>query len=352
MQYGFGSSDIRISTKKQLNQYIKDEQIYHHYLGEFELNEYMISPRGESTPSFIIDLYEDELVWRDFGYDHRPQNAVSLLMYLEEIQGRKMSYKQALQQIFEDLRDTKPYEVDMTKVEENPLDMRIRYRDKFYDFEKEYWKSQMIKKRSTLKNFNVYAGEVWKNDRCIDYSHRNNPVFIYLFNAATPAWKAYRPANTTVRFLEFNCRNLIQGWCRLRVRPEFYTHREQKFRLPTHHAPLHPEKRDLVITKSYKDVISYWDSLGLSSLAPQSETEFLEGWMIEALEEYFNLYINYDPDFTGLKHMKMYSEKYNLPYFHFGNEEVKDFTELRIKLNGDDNAAKKIVKHLMNESIR
>ena len=99
MNYGFNSQSVELSSKEELNKHITDEQIYHHYLGEFTVDEYIISPRGEGTPSFKIDWYDDKLSWRDFGHDVRPGDAVNLVQYLEDLQGRKMSYHAAMMKI-------------------------------------------------------------------------------------------------------------------------------------------------------------------------------------------------------------------------------------------------------------
>ena len=101
-----------------------------------------------------------------------------------------------------------------------------------------------------------------------------------------------------------------------------------------------------IITKSYKDVMSYHE-LGYTAIAPQSEAVFVSSEQVEKLKSmHGRLLINYDPDKTGLKNAKLYSEKYDIPFFHFGHEDVKDVTEFRKKK--DDKHVKGRLRSLMN----
>lgn len=306
MKYGFSPQSVEISSKKELNKIVSDEQIYHHYLGDFVVDSYMFSPRGESDPSFKIDWYDGQLMWRDFGNDRRPADAINLVQYLERLQGRHLNYYQAMEKIIQDVDRNTPYMIDYEKIEKQQKDIRAKYRKTFQPFEQAYWKSQNLSKR-TIRRFDVFPGEIWCNDRIWYYSRPGDPVFIYLWDLMGGIFKGYRPLANNHRFIESEgCENILQG---------------EKYLVP---------QDTLIITKSYKDVMTYFE-LGHLAVAPQSETLFVSEEKLNKLKhQYKNIFINYDPDDAGMRSMIPFSEEYGLPYFHFGDEGFKDVTELRI----------------------
>lgn len=309
MQYGFEPDKVVVPNKEALNKTITDEQIYFHYYGEFKLDEWMFSPRGENNPSFKIDYYDGELVWRDFGYDCRPANAVNFVQYLEDLQGRKLDYLDAIQKIAHEVSKDIPYKIDVKNIKKQKGELRVRFRHKYQDHEKAFWRGEKIK-RSTLLHFDVFPCEIWYGDKCWHYSRPNDPLYCYLFNKEEAIWKGYRPlAHNQPRFIESNCNSVIQGWNKRILSSQ------------------------VVVTKSYKDVMSYFQ-LGYAAVAPQSENSFLTEYQLGVLkEEYDQIFINYDPDDAGLRNMARFSEEHSLPYFHFGDEGVKDLTELRKSKN-------------------
>lgn len=330
MKYGFSDHDVRVSSKQELNKYISDEQIYHHYLGDFTVDEFITSPRGESSPSFKVDIYDGKLMWRDFGIDHRPKDAINLVQFVYQLQGKNLSYFEAMQTVLKDVDSNKKYTIQVDYSPREKPDIRLKYRTDLKDYELSYWRGERIHE-DLLRKFFVYSGEIWYNNRCWHYSHYNDPLFIYLFDSSIAYWKGYRPLSSDKsKFIEHNCTGRAQGWELLRSRKQ--------------------KSKYCIITKSYKDVISYYN-ISLDAVAPQSETHFLTGEQVAKLKEsYKGVFINYDPDQTGLENMKKYSEQYGLPYFHFGNENVKDLTELRKRK--DDSYVKRIIINLCKDSIK
>ena len=72
-----------------------------------------------------------------------------------------------------------------------------------------------------------------------------------------------------------------------------------------------PEKgKLLVITKSMKDTMLL-DSLGIASLSPNSETQFISDKTLFELKERFkNIVLLYDSDRTGVKFMNKIKKQY------------------------------------------
>ena len=178
--YGFDDS-VGIDSKDALNQLISDEQIYGLYLDEVVINEKIMAPRGEGHPSFLLTYYDDSLVWRDFGWSVKPKDAVQFVQYLEEIQGRKITYYQAINKILQDMGTNPPNITPIIKPAKDFADIRIKYNRKLKPHELQYWESQRITP-DVLADFNVYSAELWINGKCVHHSRPNDPLFAYMFD--------------------------------------------------------------------------------------------------------------------------------------------------------------------------
>ena len=103
-------------------------------------------------------------------------------------------------------------------------------------------------------------------------------------------WKLYfpeRPKEQT-RFIQTRA-DIIQGW----------------YLLPT-------TGRNLVITKAYKDVMSFWSLGEIPAIAPQSENILIDKKIMAVLRERFdNIYILFDNDLAGLRASVKYVDKYD-----------------------------------------
>lgn len=259
----------------------------------------MLSPRGETNPSLIIDYYNDELVWRDMGYDIRPADAVNFVIYMESLRGNNMTYQEALRFILEGIPDYEHSPVIRLKKKNR---LKIRYRITYEDYELDYWRSQKIPLEILLA-YRVYPCEIW-NSKLWYYSNVKDPVFCYLFDSETPIWKAYRPLAKTTRFISKNTKDHIQGYDML------FDH------------------DTCIITKSYKDVMTY-ALLGYPAVAPHSENILISPDHIRYLtNRYQNVILNFDNDEAGIRGVKQYQDLYGLPYFYFS--EYKDITEYHV----------------------
>lgn len=283
-------------------QEISDEDVYFHYLGDFENNSWFSAPwRSDTTPSLRITYYKDKWVWTDFGEDSRPKDSINFIERYYNV-----DRIEAVKKGWEDIVLNSNRELNLKKsIIPHEIQSYCKL-TKFTDFELEYWKKANITERD-LQYFNVYSGEIRHNNFLWHKSKKNDPLFIYMFDKKIPIYKGYRPfsKNSKLKFYAKNVCNHIQGLEKL---PNF--------------------GKILIITKSYKDVI-VWYKLGYPAIAPHSENMFISPFDLYDLESRFeHIYVNYDNDDTGVKKSLMYCTQYNLKYFNIPkNTNCKDCFE-------------------------
>jgi hypothetical protein len=153
--------------------------------------------------------------------------------------------------------------------------------------DEEYW-NQFGLSVEFLQNNNVKALEnYWVNDKLVYWYTEYDPAYSYEFGNAKR--KIYRPMskNKQYRFLTNVKDNTWQG------------------KLPK-------TGKDLIITKSYKDVLVL-NSLGYISVAPQSEAANIEESVVTNLKSRFNnIYLLYDNDIPGKKYSAKICEQHDL----------------------------------------
>ena len=103
----------------------------------------------------------------------------------------------------------------------------------------------------------------------------------------------------------------------------------------------------LIITKSLKDVMTLY-SLGITAIAPPSESSFLPlGYYNKQKKRFKKIVLFFDNDQTGIKKAKKFSEEYNLPYIYIPEGDEKDISDYR-KLHGEEKT-KKLINKLLYE---
>ena len=105
----------------------------------------------------------------------------------------------------------------------------------------------------------------------------------------------------------------------------------------------------LVVTKSMKDVMCLY-SLGISAIAPNSETQKLDVKMLESLKSRFKYIVYfYDNDLPGIKGMKRIRKEFpELIYYWIPRKyEAKDISDFYHKYGRD-----KTLKFIKQEIIR
>ena len=163
----------------------------------------------------------------------------------------------------------------------------------FTELELKWWSKYGIT-RETLKKFNVFSCKhVFLNGDLYAQSQQHCPIFGYYggkiqeHGEKIELWRIYFPKNKSYRFLTNWPSKKVQGFSQL------------------------PSKGKVcVITKSMKDTMVF-DSLGIPSCSPNSETQFLSDQMLDNLKKRFKkLIVLFDNDQTGIIFMNKLKKKY------------------------------------------
>lgn len=154
----------------------------------------------------------------------------------------------------------------------------------FTDLELKWWKKYGITK-DILNKFKIYSCKhLFLNDQLIASSQQHCPIFGYYGGTIKDngekkeLWRCYFPKRTSYRFITNWPTKKIQGYDQLPKSGKL-----------------------LVITKSMKDVACLY-SLGITAIAPNSETQFISNTILEDLKKRFeNIVVLFDLDHTGIK---------------------------------------------------
>lgn len=130
----------------------------------------------------------------------------------------------------------------------------------------------------------------------------SGPNIYGYFRADGILYKIYQPKQKDYKFIKV--RDYIQGTDQLT-----YT------------------KPTLIITSSLKDMMCLMNyKWNLESVAPNSENTLIPDHIIQAYKhKYKNIFTLLDNDSSGIKAMKKYEEKYNIPFIHI--EGAKDISD-------------------------
>jgi hypothetical protein len=186
--------------------------------------------------------------------------------------------------------------------------IRVEVKD-FTEAELKWWNSFGITKE-ILNKFKVYSCKtVFLNNYIYAQSAQHSPIYGYYFGKKEniEQWRIYMPKRKEFRFIGNVSTKTIQGYKQL------------------------PRKgKVVVITKSMKDVLCLY-SLGISAIAPNSETQFVSEKVLEELKQRFeHIVLLYDNDLTGVK---------------FTNKLRKQYPELIVTLIPRSTGAKDISDH-------
>lgn len=150
----------------------------------------------------------------------------------------------------------------------------------FSEHELKWWASFGITK-NILNKFKVYScNTIFLNGIICAQSAQHSPIYGYYFGKKEniEQWRIYFPKRKDFRFLGNVSTKTIQGFKQLPKTGKL-----------------------LVITKSMKDVMCLY-SLGITAIAPNSETQFLDDKVLEDLKSRFTyIVLLYDNDLTGVR---------------------------------------------------
>lgn len=316
-------------SEEELLKYVTEETIFRFYCGDFKYGKRIKSVirEGDEDPSFVIYNNNGKHRFVDFGGKACQGNFVDLVKIKFNL-----NYYDALRKIDKDLglnifsgqfriADDNLRKINSKKtIEDNkkPIKKSIDIiKRKWRDYDIEYWNSYNISLK-TLEHFNVSPL----------YAYRING---FLFGADKYCYhypvgsrdKIYQPYSDIFKYIGNTNKNSIQGFDKI----DF-------------------NKEHLIITSSYKEVFTLYE-LGYNSIAPNSETTYVDKWIIDELKNYFKIYILFDWDEEGKKQTKEQSEFYDvLPIYVPEQTPEKDLSDLS-RLKGLN-----FVKEILNDKIR
>lgn len=310
-------------TTNTILKLLSEEELYRYYFNsKYELKRAYSSPfRRDERPSFSL-FYSPSTVckirWRDFAtgesggiFDFIMKkylcNLYESLVIIDN--DFNLGLRNKTGGVFERPTITNLHSIISSSdmVLEYKKNTRIDVRIRAWNFkeDKDYWFNRYSITCDILNKFNVYPlTNVWLNGKMCLTATKSKPIYGYYFG--DNRWKIYNPLATSYRWLSNVDSTLIQGFNQLPDKGEY-----------------------LVITKSLKDVLVL-HKLGISAIAPQSETVLIKPDVINSLRSRFNkIILNFDYDLAGVISTKRYVKEYNLPYLFFtrkyGTKDISDY---------------------------
>lgn len=299
---------------------ITEEDIFHKYLGIYPNTEdYFTNPlRGDDNPD--CKFYRDNtarraLKFKDFAWGVN-WDCFNVVQY---IYADVTNFYDALRRVAKDFNlygediNKEIVEGFKIKIQTAKKDTALKVqRREWYDFDLKLWGEICTDNKRALEFFNVAPLErAWSGDREIYSFNRKDPGYVYWFGDYD--YKLYWPLRKEGKFLQ-NKSNILQGWHQL------------------------PESGDnLVITKSYKDVICM-RTFSIFAVAPMSESVLISSEQFEELNNrFFNIYSLMDRDRAGMRMAQLLRKTYGIEPLLFpsdnalfrGKDEPKDFTDTR-----------------------
>ena len=320
-------------SKELILDYVPEESIMEHYLGLPVKKGLFKSPlRSDSNPT--CSFYRNRngsLIFKDFSGDFYG-NVFDVVMRIYNV-----NYHKALKIIANDFgikdsleipKNPKLIEYTNNKFNKsNITEIQIEMKE-YSDKELEYWENFGITLK-TLKFYNVYSCKhVFLNGSLLTSSSDTDFVFGYyrLDESDIDYFRIYFPNRTRYRFLSNWKSNMLQG----------------SQQLPNYN-------NILVITKSLKDVMCLYE-LGITAIAPNSETMFMNINQYENLKTRFNrIYLFFDNDLPGISNMNRIKKRFSdikciwIPR-KYG---VKDITDFYKKYGKEDTV--NIINTIRNE---
>jgi hypothetical protein len=311
-------------TKENLTVQVSDIDIYHHYLGhEVTMQTGMSSPfREDKKPSFGFFIGNSgEICWKDFK--EGTGDCISFVQKFFNLNFNEALIKIAMDFNVDDEFDFIPIRTvqrdtankviidrsDFIKKlsEDKHIDIHTR-KAELYDYQ--FWMQFGIT-RETLIRYNVTPIEYYLINGHIIKTDKYAYAFIeYKDNKET--YKIYQPFNKDYKWINNHNDSVWQGWAQL------------------------PENGlEVIITKSLKDVMCIQETLGIPTVALQSESVLPKKSVINELFSRFNdVYILYDNDYDSEKnwgqiYSKRLAEEFQLYHLKIdASYKCKDFSDL------------------------
>ena len=315
------SLDIQpVLSKELILSHLTEEQIFGFYLGSEIRSKRLFRSKLRNDKNPTCSMYRNKsntLIYKDFATNEH-LDCINYVMALF-----RCNFYDALKIIANDFGIIKNSNLHKNrgkiiskdfKIEEKEFSkIQVEIQD-FSEAELKWWNKYGIT-QETLKRFNVYSCKhVWLNDNLMLKSQQNFPLFGYYGGKyqGNELWRIYMPKTKNgFKFMGNWPNKKIQGFDQL------------------------PKKggKLLVITKSLKDAMVL-DSLGIPSIAPCSETQFISNTILEELKLKFeNIVVLYDNDLPGIKNMNKFRKQHKELIYtwiprHTGAKDISDFFKM------------------------
>lgn len=298
---------------------VSEEDIFRKYLGlNPNLEDYFVNPLRNDDHA-DCKFYRDNTIrkalkFKDFAWGVN-WDCFNVVMYVNP---EVKNFYDALRKVASDFNLTGKeinYDIvndfnDKVSLSRRNTQIQVQRRE-WYDFDLKWWSDNCTGDKRFLDFYNVAPVQTaWIGDNII-YSYTSKKDICYVFWFDNNDYKLYFPYRKNGRFLN-NRTNLLQGWHQL------------------------PETGDnLVITKSYKDVIAM-RTFGIYAVAPMSESILITEEQYEELNNrFFNIYSLMDRDRAGMRMSQILRKTYGIEPLLFptdGNlfklqDEPKDFSD-------------------------
>jgi hypothetical protein len=297
---------------------VSEEDIYHKYLGIYPNTEDYYTNPLRNDDNADCRFYRDNTVnkslkFKDFawGVNWDCFNAVQYVCadvnnFYDALRRVAKDFNLYGEEINYDLIEGFSERVETSR---RNTSIRVKRRD-WYNFDMEWWKNNCTGDLKILQAFNVAPLDaVWIGEKQVYWFSKNDPAYVFWFGEHN--YKIYYPLRKNGRFMN-NRTTLLQGYLQL------------------------PKEGDnLIITKSYKDVICM-RTFGIYAVAPMSETVMVtEEQYSDLADRFFNIYSLMDRDRTGMKMSIQLKEAYGIEPLLFPTDnklfrdrtEPKDFTD-------------------------
>lgn len=297
-------------TKDFILSKINQETIFSYYLRTPLNSKKLICSPFRSDKNPTCSIYKSRsgtLYFHDFATnDH--YNCFNIVM-----KKYNCNYHEALKIIAKDFGlisdNIEKKEIKIVQDIKTKLDTIIQVEIKdFTEKELEWWNKYGITK-DILKKFNVFSCKnVFLNNNLFGSSSSSCPIYGYYGGKHNniELWRIYFPKRKSYRFIGNYPSKKIQGFKQIPKSGKL-----------------------LVITKSMKDVLCYY-SLGITAIAPNSETLFISDSILEDLKKRFKyIIVHYDNDRPGKYNLaKIRHSHPELNYFFIPNSyEAKDISD-------------------------
>lgn len=346
---------INLTCKEDLYKYISSDEVFKFFFREdYEVDVYYNSPypdRNDSSPSFRIDWYKDDLYCRDFGISPKPEDCIQFVIRMSK---NKLDFRGALMYIYQKMvLENNTYDpnnqlgIPESKKKDKNLNLKVYIDDKYRKEELAYWINTIpwLTKQKLVNIYKVYRGELYINGNLSTFkSLTYKPVYCYMFDQVRQIFKFYSPKEVIKekKFFANNVAGHIQG---IHLIPTLYKNPQYQ--------GLYIYDNLIIITKSYKDVIVL-SELGFHSIAVHGESVEISDNLLNYLYEqgYEKIILLYDNDKTGLERAEQRSLEKKLDYIYYplkiNDKPVKDSWDMLEAFNSTKHLAQNYLKTLIN----